>query len=127
MPERARTICRHCGKATDGRCCIGKYNADRYRNDPIERLYRSPEWFAFRAFIRVRNPQCQRIEKGVRCQKPSTDLHHLISPRVDISLFLVPTNVAMVCAHHHPAGTIGTPHWREGVDYVPTVATINEF
>jgi hypothetical protein len=56
----------------------------------------------------------------VRCLNASTDVHHLISPRVDPSLFMSPLNVCALCKDCHPAGVAGTPDWCEGKDYVAT-------
>jgi hypothetical protein len=123
MPERARTL----SNPESERQRRLDYNRARYAYDEIEKLYRTRAWYRFRDFIRARNPQCQRIVNGVRCLHPATELHHLVSPRVDVTLFLVVSNVVMLCARHHPGGQAGTPHWREGVDYTPTVSTINEF
>jgi hypothetical protein len=132
MPERAHTICRQpgCGKYVQGDYCPDhvKDNADTLynrarRGDPVNKMYESARYKKFRAFILCRNPMCQKIQPdGTRCRNASKILHHLLDPKVAPHLFLVASNVCMLCEKCHPGGTAGTPTWRAGVDYVPTFA-----
>lgn len=68
----------------------------------------------------VFNYICQRIIGGARCDRPSQVLHHLRDPQTARELY-DPRNGVMLCREHHPGGRAGTPEWREGVDYAPTV------
>jgi hypothetical protein len=139
MPQRAKTICRQtgCGQPTVGPYCSkhitenSKLDYRRFvnKNDSIGALYRlRGAWPKLRNFLRVRNPVCQRLHNGVQCPNPSVIGHHLISPRISPDpwhTLLDPKNVVMLCAGCHPGGEAGTPHWREGIDFVPTVSTLS--
>ncbi len=96
---------------------------DRFRkkNDPVNRLYWLASWFRFKLHCLNRNPICQRIIRGEQCHNPAWVVHHLISPRERPDLFLDATNVVCLCANCHPGGEEGTPEWKEGVDYVPSL------
>jgi hypothetical protein len=97
-----------------------QHDAER-RNDPVSKMYHTPEWPAFRIFIFNRNQICQRIgSDGMQCRFPSTILHHLISPRVKPELFLDPHNVVALCEHCHPPDE-GTPDWIAGRDFVVSI------
>ena len=97
-----------------------KYDRDRGKNDRTRHEYTLARWKKLSAFLRRRNPICQRIKRGVRCMKPSAVVHHLISPYERLDLMHVPTNCVALCADCHPGGTAGTPHWQPNVDFVPT-------
>jgi hypothetical protein len=92
--------------------------------DAIRKMYYTARYRRFRDFLWRRNPMCARISKGVRCNNPSTDLHHLVSPEMPggLALFLTDSNVIFLCKNCHPGGTAGTPHWKPNVDYVPSFA-----
>lgn len=96
------------------------YDRDRNANDPIRKLYTRARWLRLSAFLRRKNPTCQRIKRCFQCMKPSEVVHHLISPYDRLDLFHVPTNLVCLCADCHPGGTAGTPDWNPGVDFVPT-------
>jgi hypothetical protein len=83
-------------------------------------MYSRAPWPAFRLLMLGQNPICQRIQRdGKQCRNAATLVHHLLSPRVRPDLFVDPGNVACLCEHCHPTEE-GTPHWRSGVDYIPT-------
>lgn len=65
------------------------------------------------------NVVCQKLEHGVRCDRPVQIWHHLLgSSRPDLRYS--PENVIGLCRDHHP-DTDGTPNWRPGIDYSPTI------
>jgi hypothetical protein len=82
--------------------------------------------------IKGQNPVCQRLERGVQCDKPSEITHHRHSPnsRPDLLLSVYDeqgvSNLLALCRDHHPPSD-GTPSWREGLpgdknaDFVRTV------
>jgi len=138
MPSRLHQYCRErgCSERTNDRSgyCLkhitdntylrsrAAYDANRKQHDPIWKLYRCIQWTKrFRDhFFGSGNVVCQRIIDGQRCNQPTTDLHHLISPRVRRDLMYSPQNVVGLCKGHHPT-TEGTPHWKPLVDYVLTI------
>jgi hypothetical protein len=83
-------------------------------------MYASTRWLTFRDVLIRQQGFCQRLWDGVRCQNTPTLVHHLRSPKERPDLFVVPSNCVALCEHCHPT-TEGTPTWRTGVDYVPTV------
>lgn len=96
-------------------------NTLRNRHDSVGGIYDRQPWPGFQARMIRNNVICQRLQDGVQCRNKSKVVHHLISPRQDMSRFVDPTNVVCLCAHCHPP-TEGTPHWKVNVDFVPTVA-----
>jgi 5-methylcytosine-specific restriction endonuclease McrA len=93
---------------------------ERYKNDATRKLYGAVRWERFRQAVIRQNPICQRLQRdGQQCHNPAVLVHHLVSPRVDVSKFLDTTNVVCLCEHCHPTGE-GTPTWRVGIDYVLT-------
>jgi hypothetical protein len=122
--------CRECGKASEqGRLFCKDHAAKhesfdsqhRRKHDDVDLLYGRVRWINFREFILHRRPLCQKIIKGTPCRNPSRIIHHLISPRVDISKFVDPDNVLALCETCHTPEE-GTPYWRPGIDYayIPT-------
>lgn len=92
----------------------------RWKDDSIRRWYAREPWTSFRAVMLGQNPFCQRIQKdGKQCRNAATLVHHLISPRLRRDLFVDPANAVCLCDRCHPTDE-GTPHWRPGVDYIPT-------
>ncbi len=90
----------------------------REQSRPLEKLYRQKSWLGlFRPRYLGLNPICLKIENGIRCAAPATELHHLREPKTPAEFF-DPKNVVGLCKHHH-SGQQGTPLWREGVDYAP--------
>jgi len=77
--------------------------------DAVAKLYDCAPWRKFKAFVLGLNPQCQRLIGDEQCHALATVVHHLISPRVNMSLFLDWRNVVCVCAPHHPGGRAGEP------------------
>jgi hypothetical protein len=71
------------------------------RTDEVWMLYQSPRWKKFRLWFWRLNPQCQRINDGVRCEQVATTIHHRISPRQRPDLFTDADNVKSVCSQHH--------------------------
>lgn len=119
--------CPACGKPSvhGSRFCAAHQNdptvsrhAGRVR-DAIDRLYHTVRWFKTRHLMLSNNPVCQRLHNGVQCRNGATLVHHLLSPRQRPDLFVVPDNLVALCVNCHPSDE-GTPHWREGVDFVPT-------
>jgi hypothetical protein len=45
-------------------------------DDELRALYRSAGWLRFRSWFLAYNILCQRIIRGVRCQRIATDVHH---------------------------------------------------
>jgi hypothetical protein len=60
------------------------------------------------------NPICQRIIDGVRCTRPSKEVHHLSA---DLKRFYDPSNLVALCAEDHPK-TQGEPEAPR--EYAPT-------
>lgn len=88
--------------------------------DAVDRLYRRQPWPAFRAVMLAQNPLCQRLDKnGAQCRERATIVHHLVSPRRRIDLFVDPKNVVCLCATDHPSDE-GTEWWTVGKEYVAT-------
>jgi hypothetical protein len=93
--------------------------AERYKHDPVSKMYGRVRWTRFRTVLLAQNPLCQKINRGIRCTRPSCIGHHLQSPRVRPDLFTDHKNVIAVCEFCHGPEE-GTPWYRVGVDYVPT-------
>jgi 5-methylcytosine-specific restriction enzyme A len=133
MPDRPHTICRQpgCGKYVQGDYCpehlkdnaVKQYDHAR-ASDKTRKLYYTARYRRFRDFLQGRNPICQKINNGVRCNRPSSVLHHLVDPDAPggLALFLTASNAVMLCPSCHPGGEAGTPNWKVNVDYVPTYA-----
>lgn len=78
-------------------------------------------WKRFKEALRGNgNVLCQRIEHGERCNQPVEIYHHLLGSNQRPDLIFDPQNVIGLCRGHHP-NTDGTPDWKPGVDYVPTI------
>jgi len=84
--------------------------------DAVDRMYHHARWLVFRKWILAGRPICQRIDKGIRCTKASTLVHHLWSPRQRPDLFTSERHVLALCAWCH-TDEEGTPHWRAGHEY----------
>jgi 5-methylcytosine-specific restriction enzyme A len=118
--NRARMRCRYAGCPE----LVTEHYCERHRfsnpesNKKADSWYQGP-WPKFSVFLRVRNPVCQRLIEGKQCTRASALVHHLISPRINLSLLLVPTNCVCLCRQCHPQDE-GTPNWREGFDFIPT-------
>ncbi len=95
------------------------YNKERAQNDTVYQMYRKMRWRRFRDWLWRQNVICQLLRGGVQCTNVSKIAHHLVSPRQRPELFVEASNVVMLCPHCHPDSD-GTPHWREGVDFVAT-------
>lgn len=122
--------CRECGKLAERGSVFCKEHVDKHESfdaaharvhDAVDLMYGRVRWINFREFILHRRPMCQRLVKGEPCRNPARIVHHLISPRSDISKFTDPNNVLALCETCHTPEE-GTPHWQPGVDYfvVPT-------
>ena len=109
---RPPTACRKCGKAAESgsicKACEPKHKEDvrakeKYRNeDPDNARYHRPEWIKLSRILKDMNPICQRIESnGLQCRYPSQISHHLISPKVNPTLFLNASNLVAICRFHH--------------------------
>jgi hypothetical protein len=84
-------------------------------------------WDKFKLMLRGHgNTICAKLTDGVQCTHPVEIFHHLISPQQRPDLMLVPANVIPLCRIHHPKDE-GTPGWKAGVDYVPTVYKVPTF
>ena len=126
MADRARMRCRSTG-CTE--LVTEKYCPKHLHNNPrsakrADEWYQGTDWTKFSLWLRMRNAQCQKLINGVRCQKLSQLVHHLVSPRVNMALLLEPTNCVCLCRSCHPI-TEGSPEWREGVDYVATEFSVS--
>lgn len=83
---------------------IGGHRWKKHReHDAIDRLYHSAQWmWETSPLIRRLNGQCQVIHpNGQRCKNHSAIVHHLISPRVDITKFYDLGNVVAICTECH--------------------------
>jgi hypothetical protein len=142
MPNRLEQVCRESGcfkrtrdrsgycadhqKANTAKEAKKLYYHERDANDPVRKLYGTP-WKHFVEWLETQgNVMCQRLEDGEQCNRFKDLYHHLISPRTRPDLMLDPKNVIGLCRQHHP-DTDGTPEWREGVDYIPTVCRLPSF
>jgi len=105
MPTAPNKACELCGKEiTDGGWLCPEHrttDAARTAANATAHLYQTPAWRNFRLSVLRHNPRCQRLENGEQCHEPATVVHHIISPIKNKDLFLVPSNVLCVCAHHH--------------------------
>jgi len=118
--------CRVIGSWRGGYCeSHSRQTAGGY-NRPLEKFYRRKLWYRFRDRFLQLNPICQRIKNGKQCTNAATELHHLKEPKT-IQELLDPKNVTGVCVKHHPGGVPGTPWWKIGIDYVPTVWVLQTF
>ncbi len=125
-----------CGQASArGSVYCEKHIRDNQRNrtdawrkasDPIRKMYASVRWLNFRAMLIRQQQSCQRLWDGVRCRNKPALVHHLRSPKERADLFVVPSNCVALCEHCHPT-TEGTPTWREGIEYAPTVFRLMSF
>ena len=104
-----------------------QFDRERWKNDATYRVYHRAPWPQFRAMLLGQNVLCQKLDRdGAQCRNVSTLVHHLISPRVRPELFVDAANCVALCAHCHPPDE-GTPHWRPGVDFVPTQFRLPSF
>ena len=76
------------------------------KKDPIGQLYHESDWLKTRAAYLVRNPICLALDDDGfgnqrQCTRPATDLHHLISPRKDITKMYEWSNLRGLCKSHH--------------------------
>ncbi len=140
MPTALPRACLKCGKACppddmrNGRCkeCAQTVDTanDRFRkDDPVRQMYLLARygWKKFRDVVVACNPVCQRIGTNPitfepeQCRYPSTEVHHLISPRTRPDLFKDPANVIALCRSCH-GKTEGEPGGkRDPGKYVPTL------
>jgi hypothetical protein len=100
----------------------------RARNaDPTDKFYKLARWGKFRKMILEQNWQCQKIVGVEQCCAAANIVHHLRSPREYPQGMFDPKNVAALCAGCHPGGVAGTPDWKEGRDFVPTIFELPTF
>lgn len=129
MAEKFMHPCRQAGcpnLTRDTYCEQHRTNNDAQR-DEIDWMYQRPPWTGVNGFQKTairRNPACQRIIDGKQCGRQSVIVHHIISPRTDLSLFLVWSNVVCLCRKCHPTRE-DSPHWIVNVDYTPTNGTFH--
>jgi len=76
------------------------------------KLYDQARWknpvYGTSALMRRRNPTCQYIDDfGVQCTKPGRNVHHLVDPRDNLTLFHDWSNLVNVCDAHHHGGQRG--------------------
>ena len=74
----------------------------RPKGDSFDALYHQSDWIRFSRLMKEFNPICQAIAKGRQCNRAAKISHHLISPKVDMSKFLEPSNIVCLCLEHHP-------------------------
>jgi hypothetical protein len=72
-------------------------------HDSIDRLYHSSQWQNETSpVLRSLNPRCQVIHaNGQRCKNPSAVVHHVVSPRADITKFFDFGNLVAICTECH--------------------------
>jgi hypothetical protein len=109
--EQGKDLCADCAKLPKAAT-----SQSTRVHDEVDLLYGRVRWLTFREFILHRRPMCQRLVKGAECRNPARIVHHLISPRVDMSKFVDADNVLALCEMCHTPEE-GTPHWRAGIDY----------
>jgi hypothetical protein len=88
-------------------------------------LYDTSRWRNLQHKIIVADCFCRRIIAGVRCDRPSKIVHHLVSPRQRPDLMFVVSNLVAVCRDHHP-NTEGSD-WVEGRDYSKSEFAMSQF
>jgi 5-methylcytosine-specific restriction protein A len=99
---------------------LGPAQTDRHREynrfgrDPfLLELYSTGRWKKFRAWIRTSRILCERCKAEGRTTA-GEQVHHKISPRVDMSLAFEPTNCELLCHACHSRETAsGTKRQRE--------------
>jgi 5-methylcytosine-specific restriction endonuclease McrA len=106
---RPPVACPRCGRAKPCECAekptaprqpVSKFKSGKL--DEIDKLYRRAQWQRTSQAIRNFNPICQVIfADGRRCANPSTAVHHITSPRVDLSKFFDAANLIAICEHCH--------------------------
>lgn len=116
-----------CGKPTTGIPTLG---FSHQKKDAIDKLYDCARWRKFSRVLRDMNPICQHVVKGVQCRYPSELVHHLVSPRVDISRLTDPANCTAICWKCHittegeqRAATYCSTKWIMGAVYPHDPAT----
>jgi 5-methylcytosine-specific restriction endonuclease McrA len=89
--------------------------------DAIDKLYRSSAWLhGTSPIIRRLNPLCQVVSaEGRRCKNPATEVHHIVSPRVDIQRFHDPSNLVALCHSCHKTTEGEDPNSNR--TFVPTI------
>jgi hypothetical protein len=137
MGTRPPTACRFCGKVAEtASCCVSckpkakesKRQSERWRNDdPANAIYKTTQWIKLSQTLRIYNPMCQVVTKGIPCRYPAALVHHKVSPKQDKSLFLSVPNLVCVCRMHHPPdegemrGYLYSPtKWMMGLSYEHT-------
>ena len=104
--NRPPTACR-CGVVNckdESHRNVGKKISDSYAvksQRPFFKEYHCKRWRDLRDSLLTHNPLCQVIEKGVRCMRPASICHHLISPQQDYSKIYDWRNLVCICPHHH--------------------------
>ena len=79
---------------------------DRYRNRRAANTFEnSLPWRKCSHHIRRCNPICQAIWYGIRCNRPSTIVHHLVDPETAPHLRTDPSNLVALCANCHITST----------------------
>jgi hypothetical protein len=104
------------------KCAKHKAEAQqRHDQQSAERRKRYPAaWDKFRAALKAHgNVICAKLTDGQQCTSPVEIFHHLQSAQKRPDLMYTPSNVIPLCRSHHPKDD-GTPHWKEGIDFVAT-------
>ena len=112
-----------CGSLIRGKYCEKHLHDNPRSNKETEDCYKGA-WPRFAAWLRSRNPICQKLTNGVQCMTRAQLVHHLISPRVNLELLLDPANCVCLCRAHHPTDE-GTPNWKPSIDFTPTEHSIS--
>jgi 5-methylcytosine-specific restriction enzyme A len=103
-----------------------EYQHERCK-DATDKLYGCARWYRLRRMMLEQNFQCQRIIGFEQCINAARVVHHIISPRERTDLMYDPTNLAALCESCHPGGEAGTPDWKVGRDFVPTIFELPNF
>jgi len=112
MPITPPTPCKECGRTT---CDHRKTKAKNTYRRPLGDLYSTTRWQKETSpMIKRHNPFCQVIETatGIRCDRLSAVVHHLVDPKDNVTLFHDPSNLVAICKHHHG-------HWRGEPENAP--------
>ena len=125
--DRPPTACVQCSEPFEGaghyceKCRTLVPRLSDERDQAKRKLYRQKRWKDFRLQVLRSNPICQALEHGHQCNRAGVELHHLVSPLVDIAGMYNWRNLVALCRQHHAKTTgedAANPH-----SYVPTKNT----
>jgi len=80
---------------------------DRERRAPWHRWYGLACWKRL-VEVTLHNPDhviCEWMENGIRCNRPTDDIDHIVPHKGSWSLFMDPKNLQGLCHRHHSMKT----------------------